>query len=138
MRQQAIQFVRAALRGDIRLVRYLAVGVLNTLFGYGIFALMLRLGLHYAAASGVATVLGVLFNFKSTGQLVFNSHDNGLIVRFVLVYVVVYLANVLALATLLRLGIGAYVGGVMLIMPLALLAYFLNVRYVFRTHEKTP
>ncbi|WP_449394804.1 GtrA family protein [Devosia riboflavina] len=138
MVQRALKFVQAALRGDIRLVRFLLVGGLNTLFGYGVFALMLWFGFHYSAASAIATVMGILFNFKSTGRLVFKSSDNSRLVRFILVYIVVYGVNVASLALLLRADIGAYTAGLLLILPLALLAYFLNASFVFRSDEKTP
>jgi putative flippase GtrA len=138
MVQRALKFVQAALRGDIRLVRFLLVGGLNTLFGYGVFALMLWFGLHYSASSAIATVMGILFNFKSTGRLVFKSSGNSRIARFILVYIIVYGVNVASLALLLRVGIGAYAGGLLLILPLALLAYSLNANFVFRSDEKTP
>lgn len=120
-----------------RMVKFLAVGVLNTAFGYGVFALLLWLGLHYSAAALFATVLGVLFNFKTTGVLVFGSRDNRKIGRFVAVYGVVYGANVAGLWLLTQAGLNAYVGGLVLILPLALLAYFLQSKYVFahETHQ---
>ncbi len=125
----------AAIRGEIRLVNYFLVGGLNTLFGYGVFAVCLWIGLHYSLAIAISTVLGTLFNFKSTGTLVFRSSDNTRIVRFVLVYGVVYLVNVAAVAVLVRLGLNAYVSGLVLIVPLALLAYHLNSRFVFNRNE---
>ncbi|WP_342116722.1 GtrA family protein [Pseudoduganella sp. OTU4001] len=113
------------------IVRYLAVGVLNTLFGYGCFSVLLYLGLHYSVASLLATVLGVLFNFKSFGQLVFNSRDNSRFVRFVGVYLLAYLVNVAALALLTRMGLNAYAAGAVLLLPMAALTYILHKRFVF-------
>lgn len=52
---------------------FLLVGVMNAAFGYGCFAAFLYLGLHYSLALLLATILGVLFNFKSIGALVFGS-----------------------------------------------------------------
>lgn len=115
------------------LVRFLAVGVLNTLFGYGIFALLIFAGTHYALALLLATIVGVLFNFKSTGALVFKSHDNRLLFRFVVVYTALYGVNVTLLKSLLLVGAGPYFGGAALIVPMALLAFLLNKRFVFRT-----
>ena len=77
---------KLSLKVDILFIKFLAVGVLNTLFGYGIFALLLFIGLHYAVASILATICGVLFNFKTTGTLVFNNNDNRLIFKFISVY----------------------------------------------------
>lgn len=84
-----------------RLLRFGAVGVLNTAFGYAIYFALVRLGLVPEIALLIATVLGVIFNFFTTGRLVFGNADNGLFLRFVAVYAAVYLAN----AALLRLAI---------------------------------
>ncbi len=114
-----------------RFLRFLAVGVLNSLFGYWCFALLLYLGVHYAVALFFATVVGVLFNFKTTGYLVFKSKDNRLIFRFVATYVIVYAINVPSLKILSLVGIDMYYGGALLIFPMAVLAYILNKRFVF-------
>ena len=119
------------LRPSARFVRFLLVGVLNTAFGYGCFVACLWLGMHYALAAAVATVLGVLFNFKSTGRLVFRSRGNGRLHRFVAVYAVTYVVNVLALAVMLRFGIPEWLGGLIMLLPSAILSYVLNSRYVF-------
>lgn len=112
-------------------VRFLAVGVLNTAFGYGVFALMTWAGLPYPVAIAVATVAGVAFNFFSTGRLVFGQGGARLMPRFVAVYAVVYCVNVAAVAALLRLGLNVYLANALLVLPLALLAYGLQRRFVF-------
>jgi putative flippase GtrA len=112
-------------------LRFLAVGVLNTAFGYGCYVLALSLGLGYASALAVATVIGVLFNFHSTGRLVFGSRDNRLIFRFVAIYGVVYTANVAGIKLSFLLGLDAYTGGALLVLPMAVLAFLLNKRFVF-------
>ncbi len=123
---------RAALKGEIRVFNFLVVGGLNTIFGYGVFALMLWMGLHYSLAIAIATILGTFFNFKSIGTLVFRSHDNSKIVRFILVYASVYCVNVIGVAALLRIGINTYQSGLLMILILAPLAYLLNCHYVFK------
>jgi putative flippase GtrA len=121
----------ARLRPSRRFVKFLLVGGVNTAFGYGVFIVSLWLGMHYAVAAAVATVLGVLFNFKSTGKIVFQNQGNRQLPRFVSVYGLVYVVNVLGLAVLLRLGIPEWLGGLILILPCAILSYVLNSRYVF-------
>jgi putative flippase GtrA len=117
---------------DTKLLKFLLVGVLNTAFGYSVFIICLWAGLHYSAAIAFATVLGTLFNFKSIGALVFRSHDNSRLFRFVGVYCVVYVVNVLGVGILLRFGVVEWLGGLILLLPLALLSYSLNSRYVFQ------
>ena len=114
-----------------RFIRFLAVGVLNTAFGYGVFVACLWLGMHYALAGAVSTVLGVLFNFKSMGGLVFRSKGNRNLPRFLAVYAVIYLVNLLALGVMLHFGIPEWLGGLILLLPSAILSYVLNRQFVF-------
>jgi putative flippase GtrA len=116
---------------QLRFARFLLVGGINTLFGYSVYAVALWFGAHYSLAIALSTVLGVLFNFKSTGTLVFRSSDNSLLFRFVLVYAALYAVNVAAVTVLLRLGFSTYQSGLLMVLPLAFLAFSLNTRYVF-------
>ena len=80
----------------VQLLRFLVVGGLNTVFGYSLFAAFTYFGMPYPAAIGLATVGGVLFNFQSIGRLVFNGAPRSRFWRFVGVYIVIYLLNLLA------------------------------------------
>lgn len=116
----------------IQFIKFLFVGALNTLFGYGCFALLIYLGLHYTVAMFLATVFGVMFNFKSTGALVFGSKNNNLVFRFVGVYIVTYGINVVAMSVFTSLGISPYIGGAVLLLPMAMLSFILIKRFVFK------
>ena len=126
--------VRSALR--IQFVRFLLVGALNTVFGYSVYALMLFLGVHYAAAALAGQILAVLFNFKTTGALVFSSRDNRRFLRFVGVYALTYGVNVFFLKIFHLLKLDMYLAGALLLLPMAFLAFGLNRRFVFT--DPTP
>lgn len=115
--------------------RYIGVGVVNTLFGYSIFSVLIYVSLHYSIALFTATVLGVLFNFKSIGLLVFKSHNNQLIFRFVLVYVLLYCVNLLFLKAFILLNVNIYLGGALLLPITAVLGFLFNKRFVFNNEE---
>lgn len=119
-------------RDRTRLFKFLLIGGLNTAFGYSVFLIALRSGIHYALAAGIATTLGVLFNFKTTGRLVFGSKDHRRLPWFILVYLIVYVVNVIGLRIFLGFGVPAWMGGFFLILPCAVLSYILNKNYVFR------
>jgi putative flippase GtrA len=114
-----------------RFLRFLAVGALNTAFGYGVFALCVLAGLHYTVAALVANVLGILFNFRTYGALVFASHDRSLLARFFGAYAVNYVAGIAAIALLKRVGVPVLVTSAITLLPLAALSYWLNRRWVF-------
>ncbi|WP_298063120.1 GtrA family protein [uncultured Campylobacter sp.] len=114
-------------------VKFLFVGIMNTTFGYGLFALFIYLGLYYPLAVLLSTILGVLFNFKTIGGLVFGSNDNKLIFKFILVYVIIYFLNIFFLWLFKRLGFeNMYLNGFVLLIPLAAVSFLLNKFFVFR------
>ncbi|MBN1532965.1 MAG: GtrA family protein [Spirochaetes bacterium] len=117
-------------------IRFLIVGGFNTLFGYSIYAFIIFIGLHYSLAAFISTVLGILFSFKTTGLIVFQSHNNLLIFKYFGVYAVRYLLNVLGLIILCSYQINEYVGGAVLILPLGYLSFTLNKRFVFKTEKR--
>jgi len=120
---------------DFRFLRFLLVGILNTIVGYAIYIVGLLAGLHYGAALAAATVLGMLFNFKSTGVLVFSSHDNRLLLKFSAVYGMVYVFNVIGVAVFFRFGFAQWLSGLFMLFPAALLSYYLNGLLVFSNDE---
>ena len=112
-------------KADIRqVVRFLAVGVLNTAFGYAIFAAGVLAGLPSGIALAIAMVIGVIFNFFTLGRLVFDSRDPTRLPRFVGVYALSYVVNLL----LLRLWEGAGVGP--LLAQLACLPVTVSLTFV--------
>jgi putative flippase GtrA len=119
-------------RLDQPFIRFLLVGGINTIFGYGLFAFFIYVNLHYSVALLLSTILGVLFNFKTTGKLVFKSSDNRLIVRFFAVYGMVYVINVGLLKGFQWLGLNFYIAGAILVLPLSVLSFLLNRRFVFK------
>jgi len=115
-----------------RFIRFLLIGVINTIVGYSLFAFFLYIGFHYTIATLFSTILGVLFNFKSIGIFVFESHDNKLIFRFILMYIFIYILNILGLYILKVLNYtNMYWNGLVLIVPLAIISFMLNKFFVF-------
>ncbi len=115
----------------VRFIKFLGVGVINTLFGYGIFALFLFLGLHFSLASLFGTIFGVLFNFFTTGRIVFNNKNNLLLWKFILVYAILYAINLFSLFIINYFNGNLYIGGFLLLGPMAIIAFLLNHLFVF-------
>jgi len=115
----------------VQLLRFLAVGGLNSLVGYSLFALLTYAGLAYPVAIGLATVGGVLFNFQSVGRLVFDGAPRSRFWRFVGVYCVIYLLNLGGVRLLLGLDANIYIANALTLLPLSVIAFILNRRFVF-------
>jgi putative flippase GtrA len=130
--RRAAGVVTGLLR-EHRILRFLLVGGLNTLFGYSLFLLCLVAFPTTFIALVVSTVLGILFNFRTTGQLVFGSRDPRRLLMFFGVYGIVFLYNAIGLEALGRVGVAAWLAGLVLLPGAVALSYFLNARFVFRS-----
>lgn len=108
------------------------VGLLNTAFGYGCYAGLLWLGLPYTGAAVLSTVMGVLFNYFTSGRLVFRSRVRGRLPRFALSYGLILLVNLAVLKGLVNAGVSAYVAGLLMILPSSILAFLLQKLFVFK------
>ena len=117
---------------DIQFVKFLFVGGLNTVFGYCMFSLFIFLKCHYALATLFSTVLGILFNFKTTGVLVFKNHDNKLLIKFFAVYTLLYFIGIGELKLMSSLGFNnMYLNYAIFILPNAMLSFILMKKTVF-------
>lgn len=115
----------------VHLIKFVLVGIANTAFGYVLFALFyLLLGSHQVAIT-LATACGVVFNFHSTGRLVFRSRRLSALLPFAAGCVAVWLVNILLLDELTALAISPLVGQALALPLLVLLSYTISRYLVF-------
>ncbi|WGS19151.1 MULTISPECIES: GtrA family protein [unclassified Bradyrhizobium] len=115
----------------INFVKFVLVGIVNTAFGYALFALFyLLLGSHQLAIT-LATPCGAVFNFHSTGRLVFRNRRLSALLPFVAGCAAVWLVNILLLHELTALAISPLAGQLLALPLLALLSYVVNRYLVF-------
>ena len=131
--ERAVEFINKIW--SIRFFRFLFVGGINTLFGYFVFSVFILLQIHYSIASLLATILGVIFNYFTTGRIVFNNSDSKLLIKFFGVYGIGYLINLLFLKIFDSYQVNMLIAGAILIFPMAFLSYFLNKTFVFRVEN---
>lgn len=117
---------------DWLFVKFILVGILNTAFGYGAFALLMYSGFHYSAAVVLSTIAGILFNFKTTGVLVFKNKDNSLIFKFIAVYTLVCITGIIILRLAQIAHINLYLAGLVSTGICAVTAFLLNKNWVFK------
>lgn len=119
----------------MQFIKFVLVGILNTLFGYGIWALLLYIGLHYAIATVLSTILGVLFNFKTTGYLVFKNKNNRLLWKFIQIYILTTVLSILGLKCAKMAAINLYYAGLFLTGIMAIISFLMQKYYVFRGNK---
>jgi putative flippase GtrA len=116
--------------------KFMIVGLLNTAFGYSLFALIYLLTGFHRIAVLLATCAGVAFNFYTTGRLVFGNRNLTTCLPFAVGYVLVFLVNIFALEALIRAGLDAILGQLLLLPVLVILSYLINDQLVFSEKRK--
>lgn len=115
-----------------RFVRFLATGGVNFAFSYSVFLLTHLLGATPTGSVVASWVLGVLFNFATTGRVVFGTGKLTLLPRFIAVYVVQLAANIVMIRTLIVAGLSVPLAQAIVVALLAVATFFALRRLVFR------
>lgn len=119
-----------------KFIRFVLVGGINTLFGIGVYTLMIYIGTPYIWAALISHVLGVLFNFVTTGRLVFENHDKRLIFKFVISYLFVYFINIsINKFCQIIFGWNDYIAGICATILAALCSFMILKYFVFKTND---
>ena len=113
-----------------KFIGFLAVGGLNTLFGYAAFAAALLTGLRPEFAVVLSTIAGILFNFASLGTL-FGSRASYRFPRYLITYGVLLAANIVLLKALMAVHIHPLIGQGIAVILLAPVSFVMMRRFVF-------
>lgn len=120
---------------NVQFIRFLMVGMVNTIFSYGVYALLLFLGIEYKVANFGALFAGIIFSFKTQGRFVFNNADYKSFFRFTCCMMIIYLLNIFIIGKLISVGFDAYQAGAVALIPVTLVSYFAQKLIVFRQRK---
>ena len=120
---------------DEKFFKFLFVGLLNTAFSYFLYALFNTIGLVANFALLLQYIFGVLWNFKTTGTIVFQNKNNKLIFKFISSYIFTFLINSILLKILVNY-INDYLAQAILILPIALLSFIILKYWVFKIKQE--
>ena len=115
-----------------KFILFLCVGLLNTLFGYSIFAFFLWIGFHFTISALISTIAGILFNFTTFGRIVFKNNSYSNLPKFVFIYALNYFLGVGVLYYCDQLDYNLYLVQAILLMPSAVLRYLLMKYFVYK------
>ena len=123
---------------DPQFIRFVLVAILNTAFGWCVYAGLLwlinltHIPNPYILASLLGYVIGILFNFATYSKLVFDNKSKRLLFKFIMVYVVCWICNSFGIGLLEKWGINNYLAGAITAIPVGFLGYVLNSIFVFK------
>jgi putative flippase GtrA len=119
---------------DPKIIKFLGAGLLNTAFGYAVYAGLLFFNAPYLAALFFATIAGVIFNYFSFGRMVFDGHGSWLVFgKFVAAYALIYGVNAALLSVLTdHFLLNPYLGQAICIPLSVLLSWILMNHWVYK------
>ena len=115
--------------------RFIIVGVINTIVGYGAYAILLLFGFQYLIANTVATVIGVANSYLWNRFFTFKSKAKARneIVRFSIVYMVSYFFSMIFLYLIVgHLNVNTYFAGVMNIVITTIISWYGHKYFSFK------
>ncbi len=118
---------------DEKFFKFLFVGFINTLVSYLLYAFFVCIGLCANLALFFQYILGVLWNFKTTGGIVFKNRNNRLIFKFVASYIFTFCLNSLILNILVnKMMLNEYLSQAILVLPVAFISFLILKFFVFK------
>lgn len=122
-------------------IRFLTVGVFNTVFGYCvIFGCMYVLNMSPESSNVAGYVLGLAVSYILNRKYTFNSKRdrNSEMIRFLTVFAVAYASNFAVLILLIHLlGVHEGLSQILAGLIYVVISYFMNKYYVFSVAKKT-
>jgi len=118
-----------------QLWRYYQAGVVNALFGFCTFALLVAAGLNIFGAQILAHILGVAFNYLTYSRHAFRGSAPAK-TRFILSYIGNYFVSLVALLGATHVVASPYIAGLMAIIVTSIINYF-SLRYLVFTRAGT-
>jgi putative flippase GtrA len=126
------------LRQNAVVMRFVAAGVLNTLFGLAVFPLLMwafkGMAIHYLVVLIIAQVISVFFSFLTSKFLVFRTSGNYLseFGKFSMFHVLYFAANLVALPVLVEVfGVPPVWGQFGFAIAVIISSYFWQSRITF-------
>lgn len=116
--------------------RFLFVGGINTLVGYGTFALFLYLNFHYSLAYILSFVIGVANSYIWNKNFTFKSKEKSYkeLLRFVSVYLISFFVGLIALYILVDvLSMNQYLAGLINLFFTTLISWFGHNKFSFKS-----
>jgi len=113
-----------------RVVRYYQAGIVNTLFGVGLFTLLFWTGLNVYLAQFIAHFCGMAFNYVTYSRYAFGDRA-GSKPRFVASYIVNYAFGLASLWAASQVVASAYLAFVASFLFVTIVNYAILKRFVF-------
>ncbi|RXJ79180.1 hypothetical protein CRU95_14860 [Arcobacter sp. F2176] len=118
---------------NAKFIKFIFVGVLNTIFSYIIFVLIFYFSNNKEVTLTLSFVIAIIFNYLMISKYVFDDKKALYkLLKFFLVYLLLYIVNIVHLkVTVDFYGLNVYLAQFLTLLYLPLLSFYINNKYVF-------
>ena len=118
--------------------KFILAGILNTLFGYAFYAMLVFIKVDVFFSLFIATIAGILFNYLTFAKLVFKSSKNFFTpMKFIFTYFFSYIINVCLLKITMDVFINNPFVAQIISLPFVVLFNWISMNYwVFKNEQK--
>jgi len=116
-------------------IRFLFVGGLNTLVGYGTYGVLVFLGTNYLLANTISTIIGVIHSYLWNRFFTFRSKEKAFqeIIKFISVYLVSYLlGSFILFLCVTKLQVNEYLAGFINLICTTFISFFGHKYFSFK------
>ena len=120
---------------DKRFIKFIFVGILNTIVGYGAYSLLIFFKVNYIIANTISTIIGITCSYLLNKKITFNDvkTNNKTPFKFVGVYIFSYLIGIINLTILVKkCNINPYIAGFINLFITTLASWFGHRYFSFR------
>ena len=114
------------------LLRFLIVGGLNTLFGFTVYAIFAMTEMATSTVLIISNLIGMLFNFFTTGGIVFFDTRISTLPRFLFCYIAIYFIYLELINWLEPILNSRILAMALIILPMTILSYLMLKFFVYR------
>lgn len=121
-----------------RFAKFIFVGVLNTIVGYGTYAILIFFGFNYFISHTISTIVGVINSFVLNRKITFNDKkvNKKTPIKFVSVYMLSYFIGLFNLNIIIkRFGIDPYFAGFINLFITTLISWFGHRYFSFNNNN---
>jgi putative flippase GtrA len=115
---------------DKTFLKFILAGLLNTIFGYTFFAILIFFKINTFFSLFVSTLAGIVFNYLTFGQLVFKLNKSKLIfTKFIFSYFISYMINVYLLKVFMDFFNGNALEAQIISLPFVVMFNWISMNY---------
>lgn len=116
-------------------IKFIFVGILNTIVGYGSFSLFVFFRINYVIANTLSTILGVINSYLLNKKITFKNNKirKTTPLKFVTVYIISYIISTINLMVLVRYcNTNTYFAGFINLIMTTMISWFGHKYFSFK------